>query len=170
MKDLGLGAISVVGMGKTWGHDGGWNVPMRLPMIVSDEVAELSARYGTPVKRTFHVQADDYIYSYRFNRTIDRPRRWFLRLRMRPGGCRVHAKSHYPLHIYRLPTGGVHWDELVLDGLLREVKEETGVPVEIARFLGIIGPNLLWHFDSPLCFLYFPSAYSRYGFSIYPAR
>ena len=138
MKDLGLGDLPVIGMGKTWGHDGGWSVPMRLPMIVSDEVAELSARYGTPVKRSFHVQADDYIYSYRFNRTLDRRAEVVFAIEDEAGQLWVHAKSHYPSNIYRLPTGVVHWDELVIDGLLREVKEETGVPVEITRFLGII--------------------------------
>ena len=32
----------------------------------------------------------------------------------------------------------MHCDELVLAGLLREVQEETCLPVEIVRFLGII--------------------------------
>jgi len=27
-----------------WGHDGVWTAPAHLPMIVSDEVAELAAR------------------------------------------------------------------------------------------------------------------------------
>jgi ADP-ribose pyrophosphatase YjhB (NUDIX family) len=107
-------------------------------MIVSDEVADLSAHYGTPVQRTFRVQADDYIYSYRFNKAIDRRAEVVFAIEDGAGQLWVHTKSHYPQHIFRLPTGGIHWDELVVEGLLREVKEETGLSVEIVRFLGII--------------------------------
>ncbi len=67
------GALPKVGASSSWGHDGVWAVPsLRLPMIITDEVADLSARYGTPVQRSFNVQADYYIYSYRFNKVIDR--------------------------------------------------------------------------------------------------
>jgi ADP-ribose pyrophosphatase YjhB (NUDIX family) len=126
------------GAGQAWGHDGVWTTPADLPMIVSDEVAEIAAHFGTPLRRTYHVQADEYIYAYRFNKSCDRRAEVVFAIEDAAGQVWVHAKSHYPAHIYRLPTGGVHWNELVIDGLLREVKEETGLTVEIARFLGII--------------------------------
>jgi 8-oxo-dGTP pyrophosphatase MutT (NUDIX family) len=107
-------------------------------MIIGDEVAELSAQFGRPEQRTFHVQADDYIYAYRFNKSADRRAEVVFAIEDRSGQLWVHTKSSYPQHIFRLPTGGVHCDELVMEGLLREVKEETGLPVEIVRFLGII--------------------------------
>jgi ADP-ribose pyrophosphatase YjhB (NUDIX family) len=113
-------------------------------MIITDEVAELSAHYGTPVQRSFNVQADEYIYSYRFNKVIDRRAEVVFAIEDGAGQLWVHAKSHYPAHIFRLPSGGVHWDELVVEGLLREVNEETGLPVEIVRFLGIIEYHF-WH-------------------------
>jgi ADP-ribose pyrophosphatase YjhB (NUDIX family) len=121
-----------------WGHDGVWTDSPHLPMIVSDEVAELSTHYGAPLRRCFDLQADDYIYSYRFNKTIDRRAEVVFAIEDGVGQLWVHNKSHYPQNIFRLPTGGVHWHELVVDGLLREVKEETGLEVEVARFLGII--------------------------------
>jgi hypothetical protein len=124
--------------GSAWGHDGVWAAPARLPMIVGDEVAELSGRYGRPVQRTFHVQADDYIYSYRFDKSTDRRAEVVFAIEDDAGQLWVHTKSSYPPHIFRLPTGGVHWDELVVEGLLREVSEETALEVEIKRFLGII--------------------------------
>ena len=107
-------------------------------MIATDEVAELSARYGRPEQRSFNVQADDYIVSYRFNKVIDRRAEVVFAIEDDAGKVWVHTKPSYPSHIFRLPTGGVHWDELVVDGLLREVHEETMLPVEIVRFLGII--------------------------------
>ncbi len=137
----------MVGAESSWGHDGVWAVPaLRLPMIITDEVAELSSRYGTPIQRTFNVQADDYIYSYRFNKVIDRRAEVVFAIEDCAGQVWVHAKAHYPAHIFRLPSGGVHWDELVVDGLLREVDEETRLPVEIVRFLGMIEYRF-WHGD-----------------------
>jgi 8-oxo-dGTP pyrophosphatase MutT (NUDIX family) len=144
MKKFGVGIWPVVEAAQTWGHDGVWNVPERLPMIVTDEVADLSAHYGKPVQRSFNVQADDYIYSYRFNKVSDRRAEVVFAIEDGCGHLWVHAKPHYPSHIFRLPSGGVHWDELVLEGLLREVDEETGLPVEIVRFLGIIEYRF-WH-------------------------
>lgn len=138
MNDLGMGAAQGVDEETEWGHDGGWASPTRLPMIVNDEVAEISARFGTPVQRQFCIQADDYIYAYRFNQNADRRAEVVFAIEDAGGQFWVHTKLHYPQHIFRLPTGGVHCNELVIDGLLREVKEETGIPVEIVRFLGII--------------------------------
>jgi 8-oxo-dGTP pyrophosphatase MutT (NUDIX family) len=135
-------AVQQEWMGQHWGHDGVWTAPLTapltLPMIVSDEVAELSSRYGTPLYRAFHIQADEYIYAYRFNKSQDRRAEVVFAIEDDAGQLWVHTKQHYPPHIFRLPTGGVHWGELVVDGLLREVKEETNLPVEIVRFLGII--------------------------------
>lgn len=139
MSDLGSELLPFAEVGEhSWGHDGVWTVPVRLPMIISDEVADLSARYGTPLQRSFDVQADEYIVAYRFNRNTDRRAEVVFAIEDTAGQLWVHTKSSYPQHIFRLPTGGVHWDELVVDGLLREVKEETGLSVEIVRFLGII--------------------------------
>jgi ADP-ribose pyrophosphatase YjhB (NUDIX family) len=158
MNDLGTGTIRIVDAldalevdnSSTWGHDGVWAMPatlspslhpsisVQLPMIISDEVAELSAHFGAPVQRTFDMQADDYIYRYRFNPKCDRRAEVVFAIEDEAGQLWVHTKPHYPQHIFRLPTGGVHCDELVVEGLLREVKEETCLPVEIVRFLGII--------------------------------
>jgi ADP-ribose pyrophosphatase YjhB (NUDIX family) len=158
MNDLGAGTLPVASTPddapnnasvvqseeRAWGHDGIWAVPLRLPMIISDEVADLAAHYGAPVQRSVNVLADDYIYSYRFNKTLDRRAEVVFAIEDDTGQLWVHSKSHYPEHIFRLPTGGVHWDELVVDGLLREVQEETGSPVEIVRFLGMIEYQF-WH-------------------------
>ena len=149
MSNLGSNSLPFVDADRSWGHDGVWaassQVPKsRLPMIVSDEVAELSTRFGKPVQRTFQVQADDYIYSYRFNRDMDRRAEVVFAIEDDAGQVWVHSKAHYPSHIFRLPTGGIHWHELVVEGLLREVKEETGQAADIVRFLGIIDYQF-WH-------------------------
>jgi NAD+ diphosphatase len=48
------------------------------------------------------------------------------------------TKFSYPQEAYRLPSGGVHKGEPVLDALLRESYEETGLSVTVQRFLAII--------------------------------
>ncbi len=113
-------------------------VRLRLPMIVEDEVCELSMRYGTPIRRTYHVVADDYIYTYRWRKDLDRRAEVVFVLQEPAGRIWVHAKPHYPARLYRLPSGGVHWHERVEDALFREIEEETGLTVYLERFLGLI--------------------------------
>lgn len=154
MSSIGAGYGAGQDVGQPWGHDGVWatpsstprsmpkqapaDVPTQLPIDVSDEIAEMATHFGTPLRRSFHVQADEYIYGYRFKTRSDRRAEVVFAIEDAAGLVWVHAKSHYPSHIFRLPTGGVHWDEAVIDGLVREVKEETGLEVEITRFLGIL--------------------------------
>ena len=64
--------------------------------------------------------------------------RWSLPSKMTSGRIWVHAKPHYPAHIFRLPSGGIHWHEPVEDALLREIGEETGLAVHIKSFLGLV--------------------------------
>jgi len=54
------------------------------------------------------------------------------------GRILLHTKSFYPKGVYRLPGGAIHWDEDVEDALFREVAEETGLPVDVDRFVGLI--------------------------------
>jgi 8-oxo-dGTP pyrophosphatase MutT (NUDIX family) len=47
-------------------------------------------------------------------------------------------KTFYPPEGYRLMTGGIHHEEPILDALLRETHEETGLEVTIKRFLAAV--------------------------------
>lgn len=140
----GAGGDGLIPGGGVWRHDGTLPLPVRFPMVVADEVAELTARFGTPQQRACDVQADDYIVSYRFGRNSDRRAEVVFAVEDAAGRLWVHRKHHYPNRLYRLPSGGVHWDEPVLDALLREIDEEMGITVEIARFLGLIHYRF-WH-------------------------
>src|SRR2546427_9724952 len=54
----------------------------------------------------------------------------------RPNGNVLLAiKTFYPRNAYRLPTGGVRHGERILDALLRETAEETGLETVVRRFL-----------------------------------
>jgi 8-oxo-dGTP pyrophosphatase MutT (NUDIX family) len=111
---------------------------VRLAAVLGDEVASLSRKYGAPERLLYSIQADDYIYSYRWGKDSDRRAEVVFAIQDPSGNIWVHAKSHYPAHIYRLPSGGVHWDEDIETALLREVQEETGLPVRVERFLGLL--------------------------------
>lgn len=108
------------------------------PVICEPEVEELVQRWGAPERRTVHLQADAYLRTHRWRADSDRRAEVVFALEDPAGRIWVHAKGHYPSHIYRLPSGGIHWDEAVVDALWREVAEETCLAAEIVRFLGLI--------------------------------
>lgn len=60
-------------------------------------------------------------------------------------GVLLHIKRFYPDGAFRLPTGGIHEGERVLETLAREIAEETGLTVgagegdvRVERFLGLV--------------------------------
>ena len=115
-----------------------YNTQVRRPMIAEDEVRELAARYGEPVQRCHVLHADEYIRRYRWRTDSDRRAEVVFVIADPVGRILLHAKAHYPSHIYRILSGGVGWEESVEEAMLREVAEETSLPVTIERFLGVI--------------------------------
>jgi ADP-ribose pyrophosphatase YjhB (NUDIX family) len=106
--------------------------------IELDELAELAQKYGAPRRLRYAIQADEYIYSYRWRKDSDRRAEVVFAIQDPGGHVWVHAKPNYPAHIFRLPSGGVDWDESIEHALLREVHEETCLNVRIVRFLGLL--------------------------------
>jgi ADP-ribose pyrophosphatase YjhB (NUDIX family) len=127
------------------------NPVVKRPMIAEEELAALMARYGTPALRAYNVQADEYIYSYRWRGDSDRRAEVVFAIQDERGRVWVHSKPHYPAHIFRIPSGGVAWNEPVDNALFREVDEETGLPIYNVRFLGLIEYRFI-HEDSMVRF------------------
>jgi len=105
---------------------------------IEAEVAALVARYGVP-RRVDAVLSgapfDPLIMTDRFGEVCMVIRR--------PGGALLTAiKTFYPPGAYRLLTGGVKHGESIEAALLREVEEETGLEVEVRRFLAVIEYHL----------------------------
>lgn len=111
---------------------------VRRPMVCEAEMSELAARFGAPARRVFHIQADEYIRAYRWRTDSDRRAEVVFAIQDPAGRIWVHAKAHYPDHLYRLPSGGVQWSESVQEALFREVEEETGLAVYVRRFVGLV--------------------------------
>jgi len=107
---------------------------MELPARVRREMDELARQYGQPrsVDATIRDGFDDPI------RRKDRFGEVLMAVRRPNGKLLVAIKTFYPRGAYRLPTGGIHHGERVLDALLRETKEETGLDTAVRRFLAHI--------------------------------
>ena len=111
------------------------------------ELAALAARYGAPVRVRRRIGA-------RFIDPIGRTDRFgevCMVVRRRSGTILLLTKEIYPPGTFRLPTGGISHGEAVLEALRREAHEETGLSVEVRRFLAWIdylppdGDGALFH-------------------------
>jgi 8-oxo-dGTP pyrophosphatase MutT (NUDIX family) len=103
---------------------------------VSDELNNLSQAYGKPV-----IVGETLRIKSMFGALDERPARVaeVVPVIQRPGGRLVTMiKDNYPADAYRLPSGGIHKGEPILDALLRESYEETGLKVIVRRFLAIV--------------------------------
>jgi 8-oxo-dGTP pyrophosphatase MutT (NUDIX family) len=98
------------------------------------EIDDLAGRYGEPrrVDATIHDGFDDPI------RRKDRFGEVLMAVRRPNGRLLVAIKTFYPRGAYRLPTGGIHHGERILDALVRETKEETGLETAVRRFLATV--------------------------------
>jgi 8-oxo-dGTP pyrophosphatase MutT (NUDIX family) len=104
---------------------------VELPAAVVSEVESLATRYGAP--RRLRVPIEDY-----FDDPIRKEDRFgevCMVVRRPNGKVLLSIKTFYPRGAYRLPSGGIHHGESVLDALLRETYEETGLDVTVRRFL-----------------------------------
>jgi 8-oxo-dGTP diphosphatase len=111
---------------------------VQLPVVDPLELRTLAARYGNPIYRCYDIEADDHLRRHRWKERPDRRGEVVFAIRQPNGEILLHTKPQYREEIYRLPTGGIHPDEGVEDALYREIAEETGQPVVLRRFLGLL--------------------------------
>ncbi|MBI4272181.1 MAG: NUDIX hydrolase [Candidatus Rokubacteria bacterium] len=98
------------------------------------ELSALAERYGTP--RLVSARIRDGFFD-----PIKRPDRFgevCMVVRRPNGTVLLTTKDFYPGGAFRLPTGGIAHGEGILDALLRETHEETGLTAEVRRFLAWI--------------------------------
>src|SRR5260370_31263972 len=103
-----------------------------LPHDTQDELYQLARRYSQPI-----IDTIDLTSAKRFsplNKT-DRYGEVCMVIRRLNGHLLTMTKTSYPPNVYRLPTGGINLVESILDALLRETQEETGLQINVERFL-----------------------------------
>ena len=121
--------------------------------VIEDQIATLAAAYGQPLRRDVRLQQEGPFDPLE---KADRYGEVCMVVR-RPNGMLLTAiKTFYPPGAFRLLTGGIHHGEPILDALLRETEEETGLEVRVLRFLAAVsyrqptepadGPPGFWTF------------------------
>jgi ADP-ribose pyrophosphatase YjhB (NUDIX family) len=105
------------------------------PESLRRELASLSRHYGAPLIRTVELLGGAFDPISRVDRRIGEV--CFV-IRRRDGTLLTGIKTFYPPNAYRLLTGGIDPNESIHDALLREIREETALAVEVRRFLAAI--------------------------------
>lgn len=107
---------------------------MVLGTAARGEIERLARRLGEPrrVAVTIDDSFDDPI------RKRDRFGEVCMVVRRPSGRLLLSIKTFYPRGAYRLPTGGIHHGEGLHDALVREAHEETGLDLDVERFLAHI--------------------------------
>lgn len=111
-----------------------WRAPRPLTPAMRSELAALAGRFGAPVAR--EVPLDDIAFD-----PVGNPSRFAevcMVVRRPSGRLLLSIKAFYPRGAYRLPTGGIDADEPILDALVRETREETGLEPPVRRFLAAL--------------------------------
>ena len=109
-----------------------------MSLVDANELNALIAKYGEPLRWNHTLDVTSATIQERLDMRTRRHAEIVLAL-PRPGKCiLLHTKDFYPSGIYRVPTGGIHFGERVENAARREMLEETGFTVSLARLLGIV--------------------------------
>ena len=98
-------------------------------------------RYGYPPTITIETPVNDQEYQFirstqSYGRCLD------VTLYIFKGNkVIVNAKHHYPEGLYRAPSGGLKPHEDFLEGVDREVFEETGTKIQLQRYILQVNVN-----------------------------
>jgi 8-oxo-dGTP pyrophosphatase MutT (NUDIX family) len=103
-----------------------------LPQDIQDNLTQLAQRFRQPLVRTVTLDA---LSLFDPLTARDRYGEVCMVVKRPTGHLLTMTKAFYPRGAYRLLTGGINFGESVLDALLRETYEETGLQVKVSRFL-----------------------------------
>lgn len=122
-----------------------------LPLDVQEELTTLAGHFGRPSVRFAELDIDK-LFDPLSN--SDRYGEVCMVVR-RPDGRLITAKKDfYPTDAYRLLTGGIQHGEPVMEALLRETQEETGLDVVVRRFLAAVAYHLPGQQDQPIFYTF----------------
>lgn len=111
-------------------------------------IQQAEKTYGLPARREYNLYVQEETLAYWQGVSRKRQAEVVLVLRRRNGCYLVHTKSFYPPGVYRLLTGGVKLGEDLTAAVYREAWEETGLDIQIERFLGILVNRFIWQGQS----------------------
>ena len=92
-----------------------------------------------PLHREHHrITVGASFYGLMARSSQDRDGEVVLAVRRPDDRLLLHTKPFYPPDTWRMPTGGVEWGETPEEAAHREMAEETGLPGQVARLLGVL--------------------------------
>ena len=98
-------------------------------------MALMEAKFGAPDKLTYSQQVDSHEFN-RIGRSLSRGRIHDITLFIaKDDGFVFIAKHSYPPGLFRAPSGGLNKDEDFIVGAKREAFEETGLEIELEKYL-----------------------------------
>lgn len=115
--------------------------------LEADELAYLASIYGTfPVERVELKVTSEHFFQAARTPLGKHRRAEILAVVTRPDGrVLVHTKRFYPPGVYRLISGGIALGEPVEAALVREIREETGLPVQSRCLIGVLAYRILYN-------------------------
>jgi len=124
-----------------------------LAAVEANEMAALHAQWGAFPLREQHLVVDHPFLTGENQKLVSDHRRAEICYIMHRGnvgeGILLHIKTFYPPGGYRLPTGGIHQGQQVMETLAREVEEETGIgvgskanQVQVQHCMGVLSYTL----------------------------
>lgn len=100
-----------------------------------DEIRQLEKIYGIPKERHIEIKmGDDECELVRSSARKGRNHDVTVFI-FRNGKLILIKKHSYPEGVYRAPSGGINRDESVLEGIKREIFEETGTEIQLDRYI-----------------------------------
>src|SRR5579859_3814486 len=122
-----------------------------LPQNTQSELEQLAQRYGRPLIQDINLKASKLFDPLNKN---DRYGEVCMVIRRKNGLLLTMTKTFYPQGAYRLPTGGINHGESIFDALLRETQEETGLEIEVKRFLSVAVYRVTGVSDQPVFYTF----------------
>lgn len=107
------------------------------------ELEKLEQRFGAFARATFEYKTISPGFAGWVKKLAKRRGEIILVVPRGNSKILLHTKPHYPANCYRLPTGGIHPDELATDAAVREGYEELGFELEDPKLLGVLD-NVFW--------------------------
>jgi len=123
-------------------------------MFLSNEnVKALEAQFGSPIVCSweFEIAQGEYdmvVSSMRDGRAHDVT--MFIRNQTDTGLIAVIRKPFFPAEAFRVPSGAAHRGETLEDGAIREAHEETGLEIQLLRYVVRIKASFTCGYRKPI--------------------
>lgn len=125
-------------------------------MSNDNELEKLARRFGEFERAVFEYKSLSPGFSEWIAKAMRRRGEILLVIPRGNGRVLLHTKPHYPDGVYRLPTGGIHRGEEVVDAAKREAYEEIGFKLKSKelKLLGLL-ENVFWVRETRLVYASF---------------